>query len=96
MLGRTKRLRQPTQFIRRDEIPEPPGAAFYRKLNALLVKHDLDRRAEKHCPVLYPRRQHRAMGYVGPAEFTARCAASASLAILRTTALLPNPFLHNM
>ncbi|GAB6164650.1 transposase [Thermostilla marina] len=55
MLGRRKRLRQPTLFIRRDEIPEPPGAAFYRKLNALLAKHDFDRRAEALCAPYYAR-----------------------------------------
>ncbi|RMF95926.1 MAG: hypothetical protein D6741_11195, partial [Planctomycetota bacterium] len=53
MLGRRKRLRQPSLFIRRDEIPEPPGAVFYRKLNELLAKHRFDERAEELCAPYY-------------------------------------------
>ena len=52
-LGRRKRERQEELWIAAQDVPQPPGHPFYRKLNELLAEAEFDERVESICASFY-------------------------------------------
>jgi len=52
-IGKRKRKRQETLWIPTNEIPNPPAHPFYRRLNAILAKHEFDDFVEEICAKFY-------------------------------------------